>query len=67
MLHFKTFRTRSIGWSLYGLNFRPLQEIETIMGGGGYLRVVQCCLQMSQNNPGCLTNSVFKPDIYQDV
>ena len=31
------------------------------------VRVVQCCLQMSQNNPGCLTNSMFKPDIYQDV
>ena len=30
----KTFRTRSIGWALFGVNFRPLQEIEAIMGGG---------------------------------
>ena len=31
------------------------------------LWVAQCCLQMWQNNqdnPGCLTNSMFKPDIY---
>ena len=28
------------------------------------MRVVQCCLQMSQNNPGCLTNPMFKSDIY---
>ena len=34
MLHLKTFRTWSIGWVLYGVNFRPLQEIEAIMGGG---------------------------------
>ena len=34
MLHLKTFRMRSIGWALFGVNFRPLQEIETIMGGG---------------------------------
>ena len=34
MLHLKTFCTRSIGWALYGVNFRPLQEIEAIMGGG---------------------------------
>ena len=26
--------TRSIGWALFGVNFRPLQEIETIMVGG---------------------------------
>ena len=31
---FRTFCTRSIGWALFGVNFRPLQEIETIMGGG---------------------------------
>ena len=38
MLHSKTLRMRSIGWALYGVNFRPLQEIEAIMGGvGGYL------------------------------
>ena len=52
MLHFKTFRTRSIGWALYGVNFRPLQEIETIMGGGRIfdtgpffvrLRYINCC------------------------
>ena len=29
----KTFRARSIGWALFRVNFRPLQEIETIMGG----------------------------------
>ena len=34
MLHLKTFCTGSIGWALYGVNFRPLQEIEAIMGGG---------------------------------
>ena len=34
MLHLKTFRTGSIGWALVGVNFRPLQEIEAIMGGG---------------------------------
>jgi len=34
MLHLKTFRTRSIGWALFGVNFRPLQDIEAIMGGG---------------------------------
>ena len=28
-----TFRTRSIGWALFGVNFGPLQEIEAIMGG----------------------------------
>ena len=33
MLHSKTFRMRSIGWALFGVNFRPLQEIEAIMGG----------------------------------
>ena len=33
MLHSKTFHTRSIGWALFGVNFRPLQEIEAIMGG----------------------------------
>ena len=32
MLHLKTFRTRSIGWVLFEVNFRPLQEIEAIMG-----------------------------------
>ena len=37
MLHLKTFRMRSIGWALFGVNFRPLQEIEAIMGMGGYL------------------------------
>ena len=26
-------RTRSIGWALFGVNFRSLQEIEAIMGG----------------------------------
>ena len=30
----KTFRTWSIGWALFGVNFRTLQEIEAIMGGG---------------------------------
>ena len=34
MLHSKTFRTRSIEWALFGVNFRPSQEIEAIMGGG---------------------------------
>ena len=34
MLHLKTFLTRSIGWALFGVNFRPLHEIEAIMGGG---------------------------------
>ena len=34
MLHSKTFRTRSIGWALFGVNFRPLQEIEAIVGAG---------------------------------
>ena len=34
MLHLKTFHTRSIGWALFGVNFRPLQEIEAIMWGG---------------------------------
>ena len=34
MLHSKTFRTRSIGWALFGVNFRPLQKIEAIMGDG---------------------------------
>ena len=34
MLDLKTFRTRSIGWALFGVNFRPLREIEAIMGGG---------------------------------
>ena len=28
-----TLCTRSIGWALFGVNFRPLQEIEAIMGG----------------------------------
>ena len=37
MLHLKTFRTRSIGWALFGVNFRPLQKSEAIMGGGGHL------------------------------
>ena len=36
MLHSKTFHTRSIGWGLFGVNFRPLQKIEEIMGVGGY-------------------------------
>jgi len=31
---FRTFCTRSIGWALFGVKFRPLQEIEAIMGGG---------------------------------
>ena len=32
---FKNFAcTRSIKWELFGVNFRPLQEIEAIMGGG---------------------------------
>ena len=31
---FETFSTRSIGWVLFGVNFRPSQKIETIMGGG---------------------------------
>ena len=26
--------TGSIGWALFGVNFRPLQEIEAVMGGG---------------------------------
>ena len=30
----KSFRTRSIGWALFGVNFRSLQEIEATMGGG---------------------------------
>ena len=34
MLHLKTVRTRSIGWALFGVNFRPLQDIEAVMGGG---------------------------------
>ena len=34
MLHLKTFHMRSIGWALFGVNFRPLQEIEAIIGGG---------------------------------
>ena len=34
MLHSKTFGTRSIGWALFGVNFRPLQEIEEIIGDG---------------------------------
>ena len=34
MLHLKTFRTRSIAWELFRVNFRPLQEIEAIIGGG---------------------------------
>ena len=33
-LHLKTFRTRSTGWALFGVNFRPLQEIEAMMRGG---------------------------------
>ena len=33
-VEFKTFRMRSIGWVLFGANFRPLQEIKAIMGGG---------------------------------
>ena len=33
MLYLKTFCTRSIGWALLGVNFKPLQEIEAIMGG----------------------------------
>ena len=32
MLHLKTFCTSSIGWALFGVNFRPLQEIEAIIG-----------------------------------
>ena len=39
MLHSKTLRTKSIGWALFGVNFRPLQEIEAIMGGGGGGRI----------------------------
>ena len=34
MLQSKTFCKRSIGWALFGVNFRPLQEIEAIMGSG---------------------------------
>ena len=34
VLHLKTFHTRSIGWALFGVNFKPLQEIEAVMGGG---------------------------------
>ena len=34
MLHLKTFRMRSTGWALFGVNFRPSQKIEAIMGGG---------------------------------
>ena len=30
-MHLETFRTRS---ALFGVNFRPLQKIEAIMGGG---------------------------------
>ena len=30
----KTFHTRSIGWALFGVNFRPLEKIEQIIGGG---------------------------------
>ena len=30
----KTSRTRLFGWALFGVNFRPLQKIEAIMGGG---------------------------------
>ena len=33
----KAFRTRSIGLALFGVNFRPLQKVEAIMGVGGYL------------------------------
>ena len=32
-----TFRTRSIGRALFGVNFGPLQEIEAIMGVDEYL------------------------------
>ena len=28
------FCTKSIGWTLFGVNFRPLQEIEAIKGDG---------------------------------
>ena len=34
-LEFKTSHVGSIGWALFGVNFRPSQEIEAIMGGGG--------------------------------
>ena len=34
MLHLKTFCTRSIRWALFRVNFRPLQEVEAIIGGG---------------------------------
>ena len=30
----ETFRTWWIGWALFGVNFRPLQGIEAIMGSG---------------------------------
>ena len=30
----KKFCTRSIGWAVFGVNFRPLQEVEAIMGVG---------------------------------
>ena len=31
-LHSKIFRTRSIGWALFGVKFRLLQKIEAMMG-----------------------------------
>ena len=33
-VEFKTFRTRWIGWALFGVNSGPLQEIKAIMGCG---------------------------------
>ena len=57
MLHSKTFRTRSIGWALFGVNFRPLQEIEAIMGGGrifdsywALFRETMVCITQEFNN-----------------
>ena len=36
-VEYKTFCTRSTGWALFGVNFRPSQRIEAIYMGGGQI------------------------------
>ena len=57
MLHLKTSCTRSLGWALFGVNHRPLQEIEATMGDG----------RIFDTGPFFARLRYYNPHIYSDT
>ena len=59
MLHLKTSRMRSIGWALFGVNFRPLHETEAKMEGGRIFDTGPSFARLQYVNMGLLYCKLF--------